>query len=387
MTTSEAPGRTEIERWRAGLDALHARIAGRFRRSEARERAKRYLLGLLDRVDRKNGWQLAEHVGERGPQGIERLLNAADWDVDAVRDDLRAYVVEHLGAPDGVLVIDETGFLKKGTKSVGVQRQYSGTAGRIENCQIGVFLGYASAAGRAFIDRELYLPEGWVEDMGRRHEAGVPENVRFATKPELAKAMLQRAFAADVPAAWVVGDEVYGNDPGLRQWLDGERRPYVLAVSANHPLWQNGERVRADVVVRTLPEEAWATHSAGAGSQGERLYDWAMIRLPDDDSGQDAHWLLARRSRHEPTEFAYYRAFGPRETGLAALARVAGARWTIEVCFEDAKEVVGLDQYEVRTWIAWYRHITLGLLAHAYLEVTRHGAEAGQKGGPTISCR
>jgi SRSO17 transposase len=373
--------RAEIEGLRAGLDALHARIAGRFRRSEARERAKRYLAALLDRVDRKNGWQLAEHLGESGPQGVQRLLNAADWDADAVRDDLRAYVIEHLGEPDGVLVIDETGFLKKGTKSVGVQRQYCGTAGRIENCQIGVFLGYASAAGHAFIDRALYLPEGWVEDTARRREAGVPETVTFATKPELAKTMLQRAFAADVPATWVVGDEVYGNDPGLRRWLEAEKRAYVLAVSANHPLWQHGERVRADVVVRALPQEAWATHSAGAGSQGERLYDWAMIRLPDEDSGERGSWLLARRSRHEPLEFAYYRAFGPRETRLEELAHVAGMRWTIEVCFEDAKDVVGLDHYEVRKWIAWYRHITLALLAHAYLEVTRRAAEAGQKGG------
>lgn len=377
--------RQEIEGWRAGLDSLHARIAHRFRRAEARARAKRYLAGLLDRIDRKNGWQLAEHLGEAGPQGVQRLLNAADWDVDAVRDDLRAYVVEQLGAMDGVLVVDETGFLKKGTKSVGVQRQYSGTAGRIENCQIGVFLGYASAAGRAFIDRALYLPESWAKDTARRREAGVPEAVRFATKPALAQAMLQRAFAAGVPAAWVVGDEVYGNDPELRQWLEGEQRAYVLGVSANHPLWRNGERVRADVVVSVLPEEAWATHSAGAGSQGERLYDWAMIRLPDEDSGEHAHWLLARRSRHEPTEFAYYRAFGPRETQLEKLAPVAGIRWTIEVCIEDAKDVVGLDQYEVRKWIAWYRHITLALLAHAYLEVTRHAAEAGQKGGPTTS--
>ena len=378
MTTS-----AEIESWEAGLDALHARISGRFRRSEARERAKGYLRGLLDRVDRKNGWQLAEHLGESGPQGVQRLLNAAEWDVDAVRDDLRDYVIEHLGKSDGVLIIDETGFLKKGTKSVGVQRQYCGTAGRIENCQIDVFLAYASHAGRAFLDRELYLPQVWAEDTERRHEAGIPDAVTFATKPEVAKAMLERTFAAAVPAAWVAGDEVYGNDRGLQQWLEREHRSYVLAVSANHPLWQDGERVRADTVVSALPSAAWATHSAGAGSQGERLYDWAMIRLPDDDSGDAAHWLLARRSRHDPTEFAYYRAFGPRDARIEDLVRVAGMRWAIEVCFEDAKEVVGLDQYEVRKWIAWYRHITLALFAHAYLEVTRSAADGGQKGGPT----
>ena len=251
MTTS-----AEIESWEAGLDALHARISGRFRRSEARERAKGYLRGLLDRVDRKNGWQLAEHLGESGPQGVQRLLNAAEWDVDAVRDDLRDYVIEHLGKSDGVLIIGETGFLKKGPKSVGVQRQYCRTEGRIENCQIGVFLAYASHAGRAFLDRELYLPQVWAEDTERRHEAGIPDAVTFATKPEVAKAMLERTFAASVPAAWAAGDEVYGNDRGLQQWLESKHRFYVLAVSANHPLWQDGERVRADTVVSALPSAA-----------------------------------------------------------------------------------------------------------------------------------
>jgi SRSO17 transposase len=378
MTTSE-----EIEGWRAGLDALHGRIAGRFRRSEARERAKRYLAGLLDRVERKNGWQLAEHLGESGPQGVQRLLNGADWDADAVRDDLRAYVVEHLGEPDGVLIVDETGFLKKGTKSVGVQRQYSGTAGRIENCQIGVFLGYASSAGRALLDRDLYLPQVWIADPERRREAGVPKTVTFATKPQVAKAMLDRAFASGVPAAWVTGDEVYGNDPEFRQWLEEKEQSYVLAVSANHPLWQKGERYRADTLVADLPPTAWATHAAGAGSQGDRLYDWAMIRLTDDTRPGRMHWLLARPSRHDPTAYAYYRAFGPATTAIAELVRVAGMRWGIEVCFEDAKEVVGLDQYEVRKWTPWYRHITLAMMAHAYLEITRHTADDGQKGGPT----
>ncbi len=364
---------------------MHSRIAGRFHRVEARERAKRYLAGLLDRVDRKNGWQLAEHLGESGPQGVQRLLNAADWDTDAVRDDLRDYVIEHLGASDGVLIIDETGFLKKGTKSVGVQRQYCGTAGRIENCQIGVFLGYASATGRALLDRELYLPQGWIDDAERRREAGIPNTVQFATKPQLARAMLERARAAEVPASWIAGDEVYGNDPGLRGWLEAEHRSYVLAVSANHPLWQDGTRVRSDVLVAALPVDAWATHSAGAGSQGERLYDWATIVLPNEGGRDTTYWLFARRSRRDPTEFAYYRAFGPVTTRIEDLVRVAGMRWAIEVCFEDAKEVVGLDQYEVRKWTAWYRHITFALLAHAYLEITRHAAEAGQKRGPTTS--
>jgi SRSO17 transposase len=375
MTTS-----AEIAQWGAGLDALHARIAHRFRRAEARARVKRYLAGLLDRVERKNGWQLAEHLGEAGPQGVQRLLNAADWDVDAVRDDLRAYVTEHLGDAAGVLIVDETGFLKKGTKSVGVQRQYSGTAGRIENCQIGVFLGYASTHGRAFLDRALYLPQEWAQDPARRGEAGVPPAVTFATKPDLAQQLLARAFAAGVPAAWVSGDEIYGDDGALRRWLEAGNHPYVLAVSCRHPVWQTGTQERADHLIAALPPEAWAPWSAGAGSQGERLYDWACVQVPYASATGTAHWLLARRSLSDPTEVAYYRVFAPTDTPAAEMVRVAGMRWAIEASFEDAKGAVGLDHYEVRRWTAWYRHVTLALLAHAYLEVTRFQATAGQKG-------
>jgi SRSO17 transposase len=375
MTTS-----AEIAHWREGLDALHARIGHRFRRAEARGRAKRYLAGLLERIERKNGWQLAEHLHEPGPQGVQRLLNAADWDVDAVRDDLRAYVTEHLGEAAGVLIVDETGFLKKGTKSVGVQRQYSGTAGRIENCQIGVFLGYASTTGRAFLDRELYLPQAWAGDGERRQEAGVPPEVTFATKPALAQQMLARAFAAGVPAAWVTGDEIYGDDGPFRHWLAEGEHPYVLAVAGNHPLWRAGKQERADRLIAALPPEAWAPLSAGAGSQGERLYDWACIQLSYESAPGMAHWLLTRRSLSEPREVASYRVFGPADTPVATMVRVAGMRWAIEASFEDAKGAVGLDHYEVRKWTAWYRHVTLALLAHAYLEVTRRHANAEQKG-------
>ena len=375
MTTRE-----EIASWPAGLDGLHARIARRFRRAEARERAKRYLAGLLDRVARKNGWQLAEHLGEPGPQGVQRLLNAADWDVDAVRDDLRAYVIEQLGELAGVLIVDETGFLKKGTKSVGVQRQYSGTAGRIENCQIGGFVGYASAMGRAFLDRELYLPKEWALDDERRREAGVPEMVAFATKPQVAQRMLARAFAAAVPAAWVTGDEIYGDDGAFRRWLAEGDHPYVLAVSCSHPVWLAGTPERADRLIAALPPEAWAPLSAGTGSQGERLYDWACMQLPYQSPPGTGHWLLARRSLSDPTACAYYRVFGPAETPVAEMVRVAGMRWAIEASFEDAKGAVGLDHYEVRTWTAWYRHVTLALLAHAYLEITRLHANEGKKG-------
>ena len=373
----------ELAGWPAGLETLHARIGRHFRRAEARTRAKRYLSGLLARVERKNGWQLAEHLGEAGPQGVQRLLNAAEWDVEAVRDDLRGYVVEHLGDPDGVLIVDETGFLKKGTKSVGVQRQYSGTAGRIENCQVGVFLAYTTSHGQAFLDRELYLPQEWADDAERRAEAGVPATRTFATKPALARQVLARAFAAGVPAAWVTGDEIYGDDTDLRRWLDVEGHSYVLAVSASHSIWHDGTPERADALVATLPAAAWMRWSAGEGSQGERLYDWVGLRLPFRTAAGQAQWLLARRSLSDPTELAYYRASGPAQTALATLVQVAGQRWAIEVGFEDAKDLVGLDQYEVRKWTAWYRHITLALLAHAYLAVLRVQAQGQerQRGG------
>jgi SRSO17 transposase len=380
--------RTEVAGWRAGLDALHARIAGRFARAEVRARAQRYLAALLERVERKNGWQLAEHLGEAGPQGVQRLLNAAHWDADAVRDDLRSYVVEHLGIPDGVLVVDETGFLKKGIKSVGVKRQYSGTAGRIENCQIGVFLAYTSGAGRAFLDRELYLPEAWAADAARRAEAGVPDAVTFATKGQLAQRMLGRAFAAGVPAAWVTGDEVYGNASQLRVWLEEQQRSYVLAVSCDHLVWVGGQQQRVDTLVAALPAAAWVRLSAGEGSQGPRWYDWAWVPLAAGHLPGRAQWVLARRNLSDPTEVAYYRAAGLAATPLAEVVRVAGARWAIEEGFERAKDLVGLDQYEVRRWQAWYRHITLTLLAHAYLEVTRAAAttvleDGGKKGVQT----
>jgi SRSO17 transposase len=315
---------------------------------------------------------------------VQRLLDAAQWDADAVRDDLRAYVVEHLGDPGAVLVVDETGFLKKGTKSVGVQRQYSGTAGRRENCQVAVFLCYAGARGRAFLDRALYLPKSWAEDAPRRAAAGVPAAVRFATKPQLAKAMLARAFAAGTPAGWVAADTVYGGDGRFRQWLESEGRAYVVAVPHTHRVWRpDGQAATAKRVVARLPPEAWARLAAGEGAQGPRWYDWAAVSLPAAPAGPPARaqWLLARRSVSDPTELAYYRAAGPAATPLAELVRVAGSRWAVEVGFEQAKGEVGLDQYEVRTWDAWHRHVTLALLAHAYLEATRLAAGAGGEGG------
>jgi SRSO17 transposase len=367
---------------RTGLAALHARIGPRFRRREARERVRRYLEGLLGHIERKNGWQLAEALGEGGPQGMQRLLNAADWDAEAVRDDLRAYVLEPLADErSGVLVIDETGFVKKGTKSAGVARQYSGTAGRRENQQIGVFLLYASARGAAFIDRALYLPDEWMGNSERRVEAHIPAQVGFATKGELARELLARAFAAGVPARWVVGDTVYSGDE-VRRWLEGQGRNYVLAVPSTHGIWTRAHQQTVEHLVQhQVPSDAWVRLSAGEGSQGPRWYDWTCLRLPYATPAGKAQWLLARRSISDPSALAYYRVCGPAETPVVEMVRVAGRRWTIEEGFEQAKGEVGVDQYEVRRYDAWHRHVTLALLAHAYLEVTRLSALAAASAG------
>jgi SRSO17 transposase len=379
----------EVAAWARGLGTMHARIAHRFGRPEPRRRALQYLKGLLSPVERKNSWQLAEQAGEPTPDGMQRLLATADWDAEQVRHDLRAYVVEHLGDPEAVLVVDETGFLKKGTKSVGVQRQYSGTAGRIENCQIGVFLAYASAAGRTFLDRELYLPKEWAADRARRQEAGVPEVVEFRTKPQLARVMLERALDAGVPAAWVTGDEIYGGDRRLRLWLEERQVPHVLAVKSTEPLWTRTtwRQVAAKTLAAAVPEEAWQRVSAGDGAKGPRVYDWARVPIRAvPEAGWD-YWLLVRRSVADPTDLAYYVCFCPAETPLERLVQVAGTRWAIEESFESAKGEVGLDHYEVRRWPGWYRHITLALLAHAYLTVTRAAAvDKGEARRPTC-CR
>jgi SRSO17 transposase len=367
-----------IHQWEAHFGHLHEQIGQRFRRAEPRQRALGYLRALLSPCERKNGWQLAELLGEPNPDGIQRLLNAADWDAEAVRDDLRAYVVDHLGDAEAVLIVDETGFLKKGTHSVGVKRQYSGTAGRVENCQIGVFLGYASSSGAAFLDRALYLPKEWAADLPRRQAAGVPETVQFATKPQLARQMLARAFEAGVPRRWVTADTIYGGDRRLRRWLEEQGQPFVLAVPCNEPLWWQGPRyVRADQIAGSLPQDAWRRLSAGDGAKGPRVYDWAWTPLwrfqplPEDQVW--GHGLLVRRSLSDPTEMASYVVFAPRDaTGLEEVVGVAGTRWQIEVGFEAAKNDCGLDEYEVRKWHAWYRHITLALLAHAFLVVMRN---------------
>jgi len=355
------------------------RIGSRFARYEPRRHAAALMLGLLSSLDRKNCWTIAEHRGAASPDGLQHLLARARWDADGVRDDLQKYVVDHFGDPGAVLVVDETGDLKKGTQSVAVQRQYTGTAGRIENSQVSVFLAYAAPRGHALIDRALYLPRSWVADPGRCAAAGVPDHVGFATKPALATAMITAALAAGVPAAWVAGDEVYGADPQLRAAVRAAGLGYVLQVSANRRMPTGAGPIRVDELARMLPEDSWQTRSAGAGSKGERLYSWAWIDLhpeqPEDSQDGGRHHLLIRRN-DTTGELAYHRCYTPHSTSLSELVRVAGQRWRIEESFQAGKGLTGLDQHQVRRWNSWHRWTTLAMLAHAFLAVTTAGERA-----------
>jgi SRSO17 transposase len=375
------PSIEDLRTWADRREEVQERLAPYFERAEPRHRAMAYLRGLLSVTERKNGWQLAELAGEATPDGMQRLLNTAKWDADQVRDDLQAYILNHLADPEAVLVVDETGFVKKGKKSVGVAAQYTGTAGKIANCQIGVFLAYANRYGAVLLDRELYLHADWEKDPERCQEAGVPQERRKTIpKPPLAKQMLERAFARGVKAAWVTGDTVYGGDYKLRSWLEERLQPYVLAVPKNQRI---GLTHRADSVVASWSADQWQRLSAGEGSQGPRYYDWAWqsldFRLTEPGWKQ---WLLARRSLSDPTEIAYYFVFAPEEVRLEHVVRAAGSRWQVEEAIELAKGQVGLDEYEVRHWKGWYRHITLAMFALAFLTLVK---VAGQKRGP--NCR
>ena len=383
------PDAQTVAGWARDLDALLARLAPYFPRAEPRRQVAAYLHGLLSPIERKNGWQMAEAAGAATPYAMQHLLGRAVWDAEAVRDELRDYVVAHLGDAEAVLVIDETGFVKKGTKSAGVQRQYSGTAGRIENCQVGVFLVYASARGHAFLDRALYLPEDWAADPARREEAGVPADIAFRTKPQLARAMLERALAAGAPAAWVTGDEVYGGDRRLRLWLEERGMAHVLAVKRTEPLWattaQGPRQVAAAALAAAAPPDAWQRLSAGDGAKGPRQFAWLRVAIrPLADAAWD-YWLLARRSLRDASDVAYSVCFAPAGTPLARLVRIAGTRWRIEDGFAAAKGEVGLDHYEVRRWAGWHRHVTLCLLAQAFLAITQTRANAAGRPPPSRS--
>jgi SRSO17 transposase len=362
---------------------IERRIGSVFARSEARNRALTYLAALLSPAERKNSWQLAEISGDPNPYGFQHLLGRADWKPDTLRDRLCSYVTDYLADAAAVGVIDETGFLKKGTSSAGVARQYSGTAGKIENCQIGVLLAYASRHGHTLIDRELYLPKEWCDDRERCRRAGIPDEQAFATKPALALQMLQRTFEAGITLAWVTGDSIYGDDRALRQWLESHHHPYVLAVSGKEALWLETHQRQVKLILAELPADGWERLSAGAGSKGPRWYGWRRLELSEPPERGWKRWLLIRRSISDPSELTGYIAFARAGTSLAEMVRVAGTRWTVEESIQTAKGEVGLDHYEVRSWTGWYRHITLAMWASAFLSVIRNqsGAEVAPKKG------
>jgi SRSO17 transposase len=352
--------------WCAAFDDMFAQVvAPAFVRREPRLRAWAYLRGLVSGMERKNGWTLAEFAGDATPDGMQRLLNAARWDADGVRDALGRYVAAYLGDPGAVLVADDTGFEKSGTCSAGVQRQYTGTAGKITNCQIGVFLAYVVPGGpRALIDRELYVPRSWAADRQRCEAAGIPEDTKFATKPDLAKAMIKRVLAAGLPFGWFTADEAYGDNGPLREWLEATGIAYVVAVSCDHrvPIGA-GKTIRADTLAAKVPARGWQRVSCGPGSKGDRLYEWALAE----------------------GELAFYRCWAPAGATLAELVTVAGAGWAVEECFRAAKNETALDHYQVRKHTAWYRHITLAMCACAWLAVTAAGHQpprTSSSGGP-----
>ena len=361
----------EVWKWGQELERLHTRIAPRFARPEPRRRALAYLKGIISSTQRKNGWQLAEHAGEARPDGMQRLLGSAVWDADLVRDDLRAYVLERLGDPQAILVIDETSFPKRGNKSAGVAKQYCGTTGQVENCQVGVFLAYASVKGHTLLDRELYLPLRWTQDQQRCREAGIPDTVGFQTKCELARQMIERLWKAQIPFAWVVADTVYGGNLDLRIWLEAHQYSYVLAVACDEPVGiqtaSGHQRLTvAEAEALVLPDSDWQRLSMSEGTKGPRLFDWAVMPMLHGWEDDGRHFLLVRRCLDDPSEKAYYFVFAPLGTTLAEMVKAIGARWEIEETFEIGKEM-GLADYEVRCWTAWYRHITLVMIVEACL--------------------
>jgi SRSO17 transposase len=367
---------TAVDGWVKELGDLHARIARHFVRAEPRQHVLTYLKGLLGPLERKNGWQIAEWGGDQTPDCIQRLLSKAKWDAGLVRDDLQRYVMDHLAESQAILIVDETGFPKQGDKSAGVQVQYCGTTGHVENCQVGVFIASTSTKGATFLDRELYLPQSWTQDRQRCRAAGIADSIGYVPKTKLARHMVERVTALGIPFAWVVADALYGDDADLRTWLEEQHLPYILAVHSDEPvvlLTEQGMRIMAvkECVQLVDATQGFQRVSMGEGTKGARMFDWACLRVLHHGVNDQQHWVLIRRSVVDPTKCAFYLVYGPVGTTLQEMVRAAGARWKIEEVFEAAKEEVGFDQYEVRLWTSWYRHITLAMLAHAYLTVMR----------------
>jgi SRSO17 transposase len=366
----------QVVGWDEDLQVLTERIAGPlFTRPEPRATFADLVRGLLADVPRKNSWQLAEHIGHPTAHRLEWLLNGARWDAEALRDEVRGYVVANLGGKDSVLIADDTQAVKKGDKSVGVAPQHCGATGQTENCQVMPMLTYASGHGHAFIDRELYLPRRWTDDPARCAEAGVPADRGFATKPELVVGMLERAVAAGVPFRYFAADAGYGRDPGLRAWCHTHAVRYVLAVPVDLPLVDpSGRATRPDRTLTGLDPAVWERRSAGNGTKGARYYDWAAVAVTVKDqppAAGYAHTLLTRRSVSEPDEIEYFLAHAPENTPIPELIAIAGIRWRIEENNQQGKDLLGLDQYQVRKWTPWHRHVTTCMLAHAFLAAAR----------------
>ena len=361
-----------VMRWRGGLIQLHARLACYFARPEPYQRLLRFLQGVLSQVARKNGWQLAEQAREATPYGMQRLLSGAVWDEDGVRDEVRVLALAHLGTAAAIVAIDETSFPKRGKHSAGVKKQYCGTTGQVQNCQVGVFLSYITPLGHTLIDRELYVPQDWTNDRERCRQAGIPDTIPFRTKPDLAIAMLERLYHEQVPLDWVVADSVYGGHLELRTWLETHQYPYVGAVCCDEPVVlvapDGGVRrveVR-DVPALLLTDSCWHRLSMSEGTKGPRLFDWACVPVLHRGADDGWHSLLLRRTIDATPELAYYLVFAPPATPLQAKVSALGGRWRIEEHFENGKDL-GMDHYEVRSFRGWYRHITLVMLALAFL--------------------
>jgi SRSO17 transposase len=369
--------REDLDIWNSELEGLFARMGRLFYRTESRRHAEQYVRGLLAPIQRKNGWTIAEYVGEAEPKALQRFLNVSPWDVDKLLELNRDYVMEHLASPAAILVADPTGFAKKGTKSVGVQRQYSGTLGRIDNCQIATFLGYVTPEhDRALIDRRLYLPqESWLADPDRCAEAGVPADTTFKTRPQQVVQMIEAARKAGVPFAWFTADEEFGQNPGLREYLEKTGISYVMAIPKNTLHTDTaGREIQLKQLASKLKPSAWQRRACGIGAKGYRIYDWALIETGDAD-----HQYMIRRSIDDG-ELGFYHCHNPNHAGFGELVNVAGARWPIEECFASSKNEVGLDEYQVRKHNAWHRHITLAMLTHSFLTIT---ARKAKKGGPS----
>lgn len=353
-------------------ETLMNEISRVFASKSGRKLAQNYIFGLLGAAERKNGWQLAESPGYQTPYSLQQFLYRGRRDADELRNSLRKYTIDHPGESDGVLVIDETGFLKQGKKSCGVMRQYSGTAGKVSNCQTGVFLVYTASKGFTFPDRKLCLPKEWLQEEERCREAGIPEDTEIQTKPQMALSMLQEADKAGIPFTWVTGDSVYGDYRSIRIWLESKDKSYVLCVSGKEYVWLGWKQERVSSLPENLSDDIWITESAGNGSKGERLYDWGIIPLNPPPDKPCRRWLPVRRNLTKTDELRAYVCYAPEATSLEKLIEVAGTRWTIETCFAEGKGEVGPDQYEVRSYSGWYRHITLACAAHVLLTVLRN---------------